>query len=267
MVSRPMSERMKASHSERMFRDNPSFRDLPQYSLEELSDAAKALYREILGNSAPFSQVSERLELAYPKFSYVLGQLWGPISEDIRGGNQRNACICRLLSIPLTEFIEVSKLRRGKFIQRALLASDKHRTKASETASKMMSPKRVSKTHLILHEMILSVDPKAIIEWGVNYGGRWKCFDIHSQQINSLIEMHGRVWHDPQRSPASLYSIAVKNAKNDIFKAEIAGSLGKSYVVFWDDEHAGWFDKIRGLYGKDPIGIQEAQDKIGYKFR
>ena len=59
-----------------------------------------------------------------------------------------------------------------------------------------MSKWRITKPHKILFILIKNIDFDAQIEFRVKNENKWHSYDIYSPKINSLIEMHGRFWHD-----------------------------------------------------------------------
>ena len=89
---------------------------------------------------------------------------------------------------------------------------------------------------------------------------RYRSFDIYSPAANAAVEMHGRVWHDPEKTKPGIREIAQRNVVNDKLKQSIAERCGHRYVVFWDDECDQWFDAIRQMYGLEPITYEHAKN-------
>ena len=110
--------------------------------------------------------------------------------------------------------------------------------------------------------MILSVDPKAVLEKPWKFGNRYKAFDIYSSRIKSVIEMHGRIFHDISKAPLSMIKMVKTNVENDALKRKLVEDLGVGYIEFWDDETDLWFNKIHDLYGEEPCSYETAKNKI-----
>jgi hypothetical protein len=63
-----------------------------------------------------------------------------------------------------------------------------------------------------------------------------------------VIEMHGYVWHDINKTRPSLIELVKTNIINDMFKKEEIIKLGFNYSVFWDDEINKWDEQIKQLF-------------------
>jgi G:T-mismatch repair DNA endonuclease (very short patch repair protein) len=110
----------------------------------------------------------------------------------------------------------------------------------SDAATLLLQNKRKSKPHLALYSLVLEFDPNAVMEFRISFSAGNKFFDIFSPKLEACLEMHGRVWHDPSKSPKTLLPRCLKNVQNDAVKQKLAEEHGYKYLVFWDDESDSW---------------------------
>jgi G:T-mismatch repair DNA endonuclease (very short patch repair protein) len=193
----------------------------------------------------PFRDIYKNLNRTFPDFMYQFCEINAKTPEK-RGHNQQNAVIAYLLDLPIEDIIAMNIKRRGLFISKGQKASPKCIENASKMGSQMLSKWRVTKPQKALFEMVKKYDKKAVMEYRVKCFDRYRSFDIYSPRINTLIEMHGRVWHDHTKE--KLRELVTKNIKNDEFKKKIAEEIGKALVVFWDDQQEAWEETLRRVY-------------------
>lgn len=60
--------------------------------------------------------------------------------------------------------------------------------------------------------------------------------------------MHGRVWHDVNKTRPKLLELVKKNTINDSYKEVLAKENGYRHLIFWDDEQETWLETVRKLY-------------------
>jgi predicted oxidoreductase (fatty acid repression mutant protein) len=89
------------------------------------------------------------------------------------------------------------------------------------------------------------------MEKKININGSWKSYDIWSPLLGAVIEMHGRVWHDPSHTKEGISHICSANTLNDEIKKKAAMASGFGYFVFWDDQESEWEMQLRGIYGQN----------------
>jgi len=257
-LSRKKMSRLRTGSS------NPAIRNIiPNYSITELSDLTKQSFHIIEKcNKQNLRDIMKIIESNYPRFKLMFSDRKYITRDKKRGYNKDNFILADLLNIDIDELLVLSKKFRGRAISKGQKASSKFLLFASRQGASLSSKWRISKPQKILFEMIKSVDSLACIEKSVNYKGKYKVFDIFSPKINAVIEMHGRVFHDPYRTKDSLTKIAIKNNQNDLLKESIANSLGMKYLVFWDDEIENWFLEITKIYGVEPIPYENAKNKV-----
>jgi hypothetical protein len=253
---------LKRFSQERSGINNPMVRsNIKNYNIEDIKEFAKLTFKHIQDHDDCFRKIISILESEYPMFKYEFSDL--KISnKKTRGFNKENYILSLLLDIDVDEIIKISHKMRGKSISKGQNASEKFKRSASEHAASLTSSIRISKPQIILYNMIKSVDPEAILEKIIYNNGFYKAYDIYSPAINALIEMHGRVFHDPTKATGKLIPIAEKNFKNDELKKSIAKHNNMKYIVFWDDEFNSWQETIKILYNLESISYVEAKNKV-----
>ena len=253
---------LKRFSKERSGSNNPVTKvHAKNHDLEEMKEFAKLTFKSIQDRGGSFREMISILESKYPMFKYQFADT--KVSpKRARGFNKENHILAILLDMEVKEIIKISHKMRGASISKGQNASEKFKNLASQHAASLMSSLRISKPQRILYNMIKSVDPKATLEKPIRYNDVHKAYDIHSPAINALIEMHGRVFHDPSKAKGKLVEIAVANVKNDALKKTIAESIDMKYIVFWDDECQAWQDSIKMLYNLEPISYAEAKNKV-----
>jgi hypothetical protein len=204
------------------------------------------------------------IEERFPDFMYGFADL---NSGSRRGFNAENTVLSHLTSIPVKSLIKMSHKQRGKHISKGQLASEKFKSFASKHAASLVSSLRVSKPQRILFEMFKSVDPHTKMEFGIATTRGYKSFDFMVPSLNAVIEMHGRVFHDINKSPNGLKTLCKGNVQNDEFKKDVAIASGYNYFVFWDDETHTWFNTIRTITSEEPISYADAKDKVNEEDR
>lgn len=198
-----------------------------------------------------------KIEYAHPFFAYML-------AEDLPGVNIRKKIFMLALNIGSEKIVEIFSKKRGIAISKGLRASPHAMEMASLMASKL-GGRRITIPHKILYVMVKSLDCEASFEFGIKDGKRSKSYDVYSPKKNILIEMHGRVWHDINHAANSSKNMLEKvnrNIKNDIVKKKLAKNRGFRFKVFWDDKLHLWGKALEKIYGKCPIAVKDAKDKI-----
>lgn len=232
------------------------------YDVQELRSFAKMTLKSIQDCNGSFRELLFALEQNYPNFRYQFADIKTQSKIKTRGFNRENVILSHLLEIGIEDLIKISHKMRGTSISKGQRASEKFIRSASMHAAKMISSLRTSRPQKILYNMILSVDSNASIEEIFNFNGAYKAFDIYSPAINSVIEMHGRVFHDLSKSKGKLIPLTESNVKNDALKKMLAESNGMKYMVFWDDECHTWQKRIKNIYKAEPISYVEAKNKV-----
>lgn len=229
------------------------------FSKDEVFDFGKQVFWEIdKDETRNFSDIHKVINAKFPNYLYMISDDYHKAKKRYQG---RYATIIGLCTgISPTEVESLLVKRRGKKISVGQRASEKCISTASEMASRLVSTWRISIPHKKLYSMVLEYDSQATMEYRVKTPTRSFSFDIHSPQINSLIEMHGRIWHDLEAAPEKLKPLVVKNEANDKVKQGLATAMGMRYIVFWDDQQDRWAGALKELYGN--VG-QEAQGQVG----
>lgn len=242
---------------------NPTVRaNTRNYNVEELKSFAKMTLKSLQDGSCSFRELLLALEDQYPNFRYQFADIKIQNKIKTRGFNRENVILSHLLDIEIETLIKISHKMRGASISKGQLSSEKFLQSASMHAAKLISSLRVSRPQRILYNMILSVDSKASLEKPFRFDGVHKAFDVYSPAINAVIEMHGRVFHDPSKSKGKLIALAESNVKNDALKKALAESNGMKYLVFWDDECHLWQDRIKEIYNAESISYAKAKNKV-----
>lgn len=172
--------------------------------------------------------------------------------------------ISRILGIDRKIIDKIALKKQGELISEGQKNSPKYRAMASKCASEMTSTWRITRPQRELYEMIKAMDGDAKLEYREQLpDGRQVSFDVYSPRFNAFIEMHGRVWHDPQRTVPKLAHLVASNLVKDQAKKELAEKLCKQYRVFWDDERSYWETDIEQFFGiRSVITIEEAEDRV-----
>jgi hypothetical protein len=248
---RPSSARK--SSIERSGRFNPACKDKKPIDKTIFEASLVKLWEESVEHGdVSFNQFKAKINKMWPEWAYSYADSPKKSSELIRS----------ILKIDKNEFNEIYKKVRGKKISVGQKNSPKFIEMARKQGAMLISKWRISRPHRELMEMIKSVDIEASLEHRITFEGRSVAYDIYSPKINALIEMHGRVWHDPLQSPPGLVKMALANVENDKYKASLSSKYGHVLHIFWSDEQGLWEKKILEIYGTKSITIQEAKDKV-----
>lgn len=255
--------KIKSMSEARRGTDNPGCKNrIHEYSVEDIKRSAHE-YLERMEHDPDLTALGLHpfLSQLYPDYRYQFANLHKE-ALTTRGDNYLNRLLADLVDMSISEWIRFTRLRRGKKIQKAQLASEKFRRVASKTAANMCSRFRVTKPQLYLFLMIRSIDPSAKLEQKLfdKTIHRYRSYDIYSPKLRALFEMHGRVWHDSTKTTPRLRELAVNNEKNDLLKKSIAERNGFQYIVFWDDECDRWSETLLSLYGTEAISYERAKD-------
>jgi hypothetical protein len=230
----------------RMGTKNPALLGKPIYNIKEMKRFSKLLFYLIRNRKNRFSYLVSSLNKSYPQFKWSFVGKFEKNDVKKRGHNNINRILSFLLDISVDDIVRHKILDRGHFISMGQRKSKKMTDSIKEKAGVLKH--YISKSHKELYSLIVEKDPDAIIEKHLEYENAWKSFDIYSPKLNTLIEMHGRVWHDPENTKKSLYQVALNNFKNDIIKEKLAKFRGFNYAVFWDDHKSTWKKDIEQLY-------------------
>lgn len=243
--------------------NNPAVRNkIPNYDINNIKKRAHELLTLITSTGESFRTIINTLESEFVNFGNFMTQYNFKSNALVRGDNKENRVIAFLLDKEVADVIKMSHKIRGSFISTGQLKSPIFSEIASKMAAGMFSSFRCSKPHKILFEMIKEVDPLATMEHKLNKDKKWRSFDIYSPAIGSLIECHGRVWHDLSATNDGLRSKCLENIENDKFKEIMAIENNLEYIVFWDDETRLWFNRIKSIYGEETILYEEAKNRI-----
>lgn len=235
----------------------------PHYNQDELKHFTQQAFKEILNkNDIPIRYIFKLLNQAYPNYVYDFSDISHTHLNPSRGYNKKNYILSILLDISVYELIELYKKRRGFFIKKGQQASLIFKKTQSLNGSKLLSKMRVTQPQLILFTMIKSIDNNAELEKSIEYTEGYKCYDIYSPLLNSMIEMHGRVFHDSNKTSVSLYEMCKKNEINDKFKKYLAEYNNYQYIIFWDDQTEQWEEMIYTLFNKKGISYEDAKNKV-----
>lgn len=251
------------SSRHRIGKGNPAIKNKPMYKVEELANTAQAIWKTLEKSGARLPELRKALEKSYPLWSYSLSGMFGQTSQ-FRGDNLPNKKLAYLLEITVKELISIAAKDRGKAIKiaQARPATKRKMLRSLQKPIKNQTARGyVSRAHLELFYMIQSVDPDSRIEKQMKFKSTWKSYDIFSPKINALIEMHGRVWHDPQQTKPKIKHLAQQNSLNDKEKEDFAKKMGYNYIVFWDDMKDTWEQRIEQLYGKRPEAFEKIKNK------
>lgn len=244
-TGRPVT--LKRISEERKGKGNPSLINKPTYDVLKIKEAATKYFFELGENPSKFKLLDSFLDEKFLNYRYSFVGIF-PAHGSKRGHNRRNTILSFLIDKPIEWIVRQKALDRGKFIKEGQRKSQKFDKIISAGRQKLKS--FVSIPHRVLYNMILSVDPNAVMEKQLDYGKTWKSYDIFSPKINALIEMHGACWHDWYKCKPSILSLVVSNVKNDVKKKILACNNGYDLVVFWDDQTNKWEEQVHNLYGE-----------------
>jgi G:T-mismatch repair DNA endonuclease (very short patch repair protein) len=202
------------------------------------------------------------LETEFPCFSYSFCNLTID-NPNKRGHSKKNTVLAHILDISMKELTDIAKSQRGKSISKGQKGSIKFMQFASKHASTILHSRfRTTKPQRILYKMLLSIDSNAKLEFPVRFGNIYKSFDIFMPTYNTVVEMHGRIWHDIFAAPATLKTIVETNILNDELKKTIALNLAYKHVIFWDDNTNNWNQQIINIFNKDSISYEIAKNQV-----
>lgn len=233
----------RAVSKQRLGSNNPMVRAAQKHEHDKLVAAARRLFLsgEMIGD------IHKKMSAEFPGFRYSYSHIQA--GSKIRGASKANATLAHLIGFPIEKIIQEASRRRGRKISEGQRKSEKFLRMASAQGASMTSGWRVSEAHKRLYDAVLPHDPRASMEHKlVAANGRMRSFDIYSPRLSAVLEMHGHVFHDPQRTTKGLLEMAKKNEKNDEFKKDLAESHGLRYFVFWDDTEANWSEQLDRLY-------------------
>jgi hypothetical protein len=254
-------DQMKKISKDRRGFNNPVSKTKPKYDIEELKSSAKRLFDIFLKDSSlRFNYIHKEMNRLYPDYLYNTPKNKTKVKR--RGNNTVNKTMSFLLKISLDELRKIIDGRRGVFIGKGQKKSSKYKNMLRAGKEALRTNGRVTIPHLVLYEMILSIDNTAIKEYHVDYGDTWKSFDIYSPLYNTYIEMHGVIWHDPNKCPEKLLPVVSKNVINDNLKQELVKSMGGKLIVFWDDKMSSWSRQIKKVFNAKSISVEKAKSIV-----
>jgi hypothetical protein len=220
---------------------------IKNYNINDLKDFAKKEFN----SGANIGTIKKKLLKQFPDFSYQFADIQPPSTSKERGHSKNNLILSMLLDIPLETLVSEAAKRRGKQISVGQRGSEKFMRIASAIGASLISTRRVSAPQERLFDIIQKYDEDSVMEHKLILGnGRVRAVDIYSPKINAFIEMHGRVFHDRNKTRDNLVHIVARNEIADGEKKEFAESRGIGYYVFWDDEEKTWKDEVAKLYEK-----------------
>jgi hypothetical protein len=247
----------KKLSEERIGRENPSVKNNPAYDIEKIKEFALSVFNELecVEDPRKFKKLETKLDLKFPAYRYSFAGMF-EFHGGQRGHNRRNFILSYLLERSVEWIISEKALDRGKFIKIGQQKSSKF--KIIQNAGRKGLRGHVTIPHNTLLNMILSVDPEAIKEKQIDYESTWKSYDIFSPKLNTLIEMHGHVWHNLNKCKLKMVTLVEENVKNDKIKVLLAESNGYKLEIFWDDQTDKWEEQIEKLYGKRSKSYEQA---------
>jgi hypothetical protein len=239
--------------------NNPVSKKKPKYDILKIKEFAKHNFAAMQGDYSRFRKLDDLLEKEFPYYKFnITKDIEMPELGRFRGYNKKNYILSYLLDIPIKEIIYLKSKDRGFYIKKGQQKSSNLIKIKNANKQKLNKNGFVSLHHRILYNMVLELDPLAVIEKQIDYQDTWKSYDIYSPKINALIEMHGHIWHSMEKSPKNIKEIVKKNVENDKIKKELANSIGIPVFVFWDDETHLWEQQLKDLYGKEGKKYEEA---------
>lgn len=254
-VGQNTPEQISYNSENRRGRNNPSLNNRPIYDIIEMRDFSLSLFDQLAEDPRKFKKLEKALRDKFPNYGFSFVEMF-PKNGDRRGDNRQNAIISFLINRTIDWVIKQKRQDRGKLISIGQLRSPNLINMANAGRKTLKSHK--SQPHLVLLNMVLSLDPDAIKEKHVDYKHTWKSYDIFSPSKNILIEMHGRIWHDLQRCAEKLIPLVTENVENDKIKEKLAKDRGYRLFIFWDDETDKWESELKKIYGKSPKKYEQA---------
>ncbi len=254
-VGRMTLESRKKMSKERMGRKNPSLKNKPIYSIEEIKKCSIVLFDQLLQDPEKFKKLEFYLKNEFPEYKYSFAGLF-PYHGGKRGYNRSNSILAFLLDRSIDCIIEEKAKDRGIFISKGQIKSPNFNK--IQNANRKGLKGYTSLAHRVLYNMVLSLDKKSKMEKQIDYGTTWKSYDIVSPSLNILFEMHGRIWHDLTKCKPKMENLVKKNVENDEIKKHLAKDSGYPLYIFWDDEVDKWESKLKDIYGKEPKSYEKA---------
>lgn len=243
---------------------NPAMKGRKTYNLDEAKIKIKNEFLNIENDLArDFFEIWYFIKSNFKDLLYQLYYINGEYKG--RGFSKQHYKLSFLLDIPIEKLSPIFDKRRGLRISKGH-DNPVTKEKLSRAASKACKNFSATRPQKILFEMIKSIDVDAILQYDTFLNRKYRVFDVYSPKFDTLIEMHGRIWHSYTKSTEKypkMHFKVTKNLENDEFKKNIAVSLGKSLVVFWDDEYYNWEEQIFQIFKERPVTTYaEAKSKI-----
>jgi G:T-mismatch repair DNA endonuclease (very short patch repair protein) len=232
---------------------NPSVKSKSfNFTVEQVKERAKQLYQ----TGATARSVLKILKAEFKDFRFLISDQGLKKAVDI---------VSWLTGVSVQQLKAEGIKYRGIRIAIGQQASPTMKEVRSRNAATLFSKWKISRPHLELYQMILSVDPEAKMEQKLKGTHKWFSYDIYSPKLNAMIEMHGAFWHTVPgpKTKGRVLKMIKHNLVNDVFKAETAIEQGFRLEIFWDKDSLQWEERIKALYDKQPISYKEAQDKVG----
>jgi hypothetical protein len=239
--------------------NNPVSKKQPKYDTLKIKEFAKCNFITMQNNYSKFRELSDLLEKKFPKYQFnIIKDIEMPELGRFRGYNKKNYILSYLLDMPIKDIVYLKSKDRGFYIKKGQQKSPNLIKIKNANKKKLNKNGFVSLHHRILYNMVLNLDPLAVMEKQIDYQDTWKSYDIYSPKINTLIEMHGHIWHSLEKCFKNIEEIVKKNVENDKIKKELANSMGIPVFVFWDNETHLWEQQLKDLYGKEGKKYEEA---------
>lgn len=236
---------------------NPLNKKAPIYDKDVVSKRAKEMFGDILKDeNKQLNDIWFALKEEFENFQYFF------TFPKIENRSKRFVLLSFLLDIPFEELEAFAIKRRGRLIKKGQQKSPLYGKIINTGRDSFRNKGRISRPHRYLYEMILSIDPDAIMEWQISFGDTWRSFDIFSPLYNCAIEMHGRVWHDIEFAKGKIEKIVKRNLTNDKEKECLIRNLRKKYTVFWDDQTDKWNEQIEEFFNATSIKYEEAKSAV-----
>lgn len=236
---------------------NPVCKKAPKYDKETISIRAKELFNRVVNDeSMQMNDIWDKLKIEFPNFQYSFSFTKNETDS------KRYGLFSYFLDIPIDELKGFAVKRRGRLILKGQQASPNHNKIINAGRDSFRKKGRVSRPHRYLYEMILSIDPDAIIEYQIPVGDTWRSFDVFSPLYNCAIEMHGRVWHDIGFATGKLEKMVKRNITNDKDKECLIRNMGKKFIAFWDDQTDKWHEQIEEFFNADSITYEKAKSIV-----